>query len=317
MQIAPDSWTKFEIINAIVNFLAGAQSLCFLYYSFSSDWTPSFKVTIVILSILNGLLIVITYKTLWNHHQDNVLNATLKITNRQQKAELQSYKGQLADSKEIHQKASIIIHNICHENRRILYYLLYDAPSATELQLLSIQSSFKKYFMFLLANVKEVFDVLTGDDCSACIKLIDGDGDIQTFMRDPVSYRHRHQTDRDLHLFNSKGNTAFNLIASEDFSNSYYVNDDLNKDKSYTNSNTKWRDYYNASIVTPIRISLPAKSDEEEEESYIIGFLCVDNQKGNFNNETCINTLSAIGDLCFHLFYIYDALEADQNTATE
>lgn len=312
-----DSWTKFEILNGLVNFVAGAQAIGLLYYSITSNWEPSFKATVALISILNFALIIITYKTILNHHKDNKQNALLQIANKDQKNVIETLEGLLTDSKDTHKKTSMIIHNICHENRLILYYLLYEAYDADALKLLSIKSSFKKYFMFLLANIKEIFDIITGDDCAACIKLIDGDKNVQTFMRDPISYRSRHQTDKDLPLFHSKSNTAFNLIASEEFSDSYYVNDNLTGDKSYTNTNTRWRDFYNAAIVTPIRISLPTNKDNGEEESYLLGFLCVDNQKGNFNNEVCINTLSAIGDLCFHLFNIYDSLGEEPEAENE
>ncbi|MEA3545744.1 MAG: hypothetical protein U9R69_11085 [Thermodesulfobacteriota bacterium] len=317
MENESTSWTKFEKVNGIVNFLAGAQSLSLLYFSVTSEWEISFKVTVALLSGLNFALIIITYRTIVDHHQDNKQNALLQITNKIQADNIAGLEGRLSDSKNTHKNTSIIIHNICHEHRRILYYLLYDFAGAGKLKRLSIESSFKKYFMFLLANVKEIFDILTGDECSACIKLIDGSGDVRTFMRDPISYRSRHETDKHLTVFKGSGNTAFNLILSPDFSDTYFANDNLKEHENYSNANTKWRKLYNASIVAPIRISLPSTDIDTDEDSYVLGFICVDNLKGNFNNVVCINTLSAIGDLCFHLFYTYDNLEGTQEVESE
>lgn len=117
-----------------------------------------------------------------------------------------------------------IVHNFCHEYRSVIAYLSGDAlENMTPEYYLEVKSSFQKFFLFALPNIKELFDSLTEDSCAVCIKIIDEDLNVRTFRRDPVSYRARRESDSVLDIFPYKGNTAFaNIMNSSIPDTSFY-----------------------------------------------------------------------------------------------
>jgi hypothetical protein len=64
-----------------------------------------------------------------------------------------------------------IFHNIIHSHRdlvnKINTDLVLKKPSLTKRE-----ESFRKYLLHFLINIKEIFDLITSDTCSVCIKMI-------------------------------------------------------------------------------------------------------------------------------------------------
>lgn len=171
----------------------------------------------------------------------------------------------------IQKKTSIITHNICHEYRTLINGMYSDLISNNASCINDRERSFQKYMMYFLINIKNVFNTLTGDDCSVCIKMVvpesNGGYSIETFMRDPDSYRQRSVADRESPRYPYNKNTAFLHILSPDYPDNFFIcNDlaDLSANNQYQNINPRWKNYYNACLVVPIRIS-----DETYKNTYI------------------------------------------------
>jgi len=206
------------------------------------------------------------------------------------------------------------IHNIIHSYRYI-YILLRDAVielrkddcSLSEKECRSISNSFEKYIFHFLLNLTTTFNVITDDDCAACIKLL-RDGKIKTLYRDPYSYRYRKKSDRtqrgEIFIYNTSDNYAFNLITNNATQETFFSCDDLLSHEKYFNRNHEWKKLYNATIVVPIQANL--SGDKNKNEMHIIGFICCDNMTGGFENREAKDFISATGDLMFNLFHLYD-----------
>jgi hypothetical protein len=201
--------------------------------------------------------------------------------------------------------AAQILHNFAHNYREIVCEIYYDLKSSNFTNREGIAIKFTKFISSTLANIKQIFDHLTDDNCSVCIKLVDienGEYRIRTFERDHGSARKRSDIDKRLPNFPHHQNTAFYVIFDPNCEDSHFLCNDLKNKERYFNCNINWRDYYNACLVVPIR--LITERDSKEERSSVLGFICVDNFKGNFT-ETANNILATMADSCFYLFSIF------------
>ena len=210
-----------------------------------------------------------------------------------------------------------IYHNILDQvrNKMALTLELYEeilftgeAPKAEKaVDMIRINKSLGIY---IVNNIKDLFDILTRDNCSVAIKLLEGvenkdDKQVSTFIRDTRSYRDRNG--RSLKEFLWYENSAFRCILTGEGSTSYFACDDLAGETGYINTNQFWQGYYNATLVAPIRLG-NVKSYETKLDDSIIGFICIDNFKGNLNNRTSIELISGLVDSLYLYFYYHDKL---------
>jgi len=155
----------------------------------------------------------------------------------------------------------------------------------------------------MLSNIKEVFDVYTTYPCAACVKLLNRD-DVSTYLRDDISSRERSRADNapsSIQSFDYRRNTAFSKILSGSNPAIFYSND-LLKEKDYNNANPDWHKNYSATLVVPIRFV----SDESTGDSRVLGFICVDNKGGGFD-DVSVNILASFADLSFHIMNLIHA----------
>lgn len=134
----------------------------------------------------------------------------------------------------------------------------------------------------LLNELCEIFKKITGEDINACIKLITDDCcSTKTFYRSTINenrnYRKRKSRDLDKTVPFAK-NTDFDIIVNNN--EDYFYVSDLNEYKRkniYSNSNEDYKEYYNGTIVVPIKISTDCiHFCTQSSEYHLIGFLCVD-----------------------------------------
>lgn len=206
------------------------------------------------------------------------------------------------------------IHNITHSYRYI-YILLRDIvidlrkkdSKTTENECRKICNEFEKYILSLLSNITSTFNVITQDECAACIKILKNNK-VKTLYRDPDSYRARKNSDYtqkgQIFIYNVVNNFAFNLIADEASKETFFACDDLSNHDRYFNMNHEWNKLYDATIVVPIQANL--SGNKRKKKMHILAFLCCDNMSGGFENKEVKDFLSATGDLMFNLFHIYD-----------
>lgn len=206
------------------------------------------------------------------------------------------------------------IHNITHSYRYI-YILLRDIvielrkndSTTTEADCRKTCNEVEKYLLSLLSNITSTVNVITQDECAACIKIFKNNK-VKTLYRDPDSYRYRKNSDftqkGQINIYKAENNFAFELIADKASKETFFVCDDLEAHEKYFNINHEWNKLYNATIVVPIQANL--SGNKRKKEMRILAFLCCDNTAGGFENKEMKDFLSATGDLLFNLFHLYD-----------
>jgi hypothetical protein len=275
-----------------------------VYYS---EWETSYIITVGILSFVIIALVVLDIfltRIYYNLHQEySNINQNVE-TMRQKNQEISSL---LSDAIDIQRDIGQIFHNIYHEYRKIISSIYIDLSSHRYDDFDKRQRSFEKFLIFMVYNIKEIFDVYTKDKCSVCIKIIspgkntEKDILVKTLVRDSISYRERSLVDAKIPQYDYRENTAFKRIINSNYTDSYYICNDLSHEPGYINLNPEWKNYYNAALVVPIRIAI------SKEKYSVIGFLCIDNYKGGFDR-TCFNILASFADSIFNLFMAYNDL---------
>lgn len=329
-------------------------TITFISYSiYKNNWNVSFILLVVTLALINGAVsfsaiysinlyhkLSKKYNELHNKHDNKIIIIEQEKNELIKKLELaEKDKSYCRYQKE---KITSAMHNILHESRKLTnkihtfnlflnyilenyilenYILEYDEfgkikNNEIEITSLNIEKSFSSFMLYSLDNIKTLFDILTGEECYTCIKLIligdeeeqikinnddDGLGNvyIKTYMRDSFSYRQRNIIDERIPTFKYHENTAFQRILEAKYPDSFFMSNNLKKDEiSYRNYREDWSTSYNACLVVPIRIQIQTGGYS------IIGFMCVDNMHGGFNNANK-DILAGIGDHFFNLFQMF------------
>ena len=152
----------------------------------------------------------------------------------------------------------------------------------------------------ITTNMASAFTILTKTTCAVTIKQHEG-GYVKTLFRDAGSYRKRKTHDFEdgkVRTYNIKDNTAFRLIANKQ--RQVYCCDALAIERNngnYDNVHSDFDRHYDATLVVPIE-SRPHKTYQKHEYN-LIGFLCIDNLGGGFDNDESIELLSSYGDLLY------------------
>ncbi len=191
---------------------------------------------------------------------------------------------------------------------------LFHQRSYIDGMLKSVRRKNELFHLFVVNNVRDVFNVISKDECSVCIKIlalddIDNKGSsqdilVRTYMRDTNSYRSRKRSDDKIFEYSYYENTAFKEILSADNDSSYYVSDDLLSENTYVNLNVNWKKSYNATLVAPIRYALGQPATDYA----VLGFVCIDNKKGGLSDGYCIDFLASVSDLLYSHFVLLNGL---------
>lgn len=159
------------------------------------------------------------------------------------------------------------------------------------------------FFVILTSSLQNYFSFVSEDNCSVTIKLINEDEKyFRTFFRDPINFNKRRKSYDEKNNYLISENTGLSIIVDSNYKNNSFYDDNLKQlydSHQYKNSNDKWFELYNATIIVPI--SMVIKKDERN----ILGFLTVDNFKGNLSNKFNEEFLFAVSDLLYNLFKKY------------
>lgn len=174
-----------------------------------------------------------------------------------------------------------------------------------------IKSSFKEFLQFFISNVKEFFDVLTGDSNSVYIAFIldsveDDNFKVFTYYRDPISYRSRSYIDNKKKEYLTSNFTPFKTIVDPTNTNDIYICDDCKNENGYIDRIDDWNRYYNACLTVPIR--MPLSNVSENNKFVYFGFITVDNKKGGYKNLQAVEALNSFADNLFNAFSFYNDL---------
>lgn len=155
----------------------------------------------------------------------------------------------------------------------------------------------------LFANcIRTIFAPLSSSgQCAVSIKLLLQQDltIVRTATRDDLSgpIRRRIDSSHELRQYPINGNTAFSDIVTRANGKDYFFCNDLNAlGDNYVNSNRAWQDYYNAAIVFPLKWP----DSDTDEDSNLIGFLCIDSKNGTFTEEICLPILSLISRIMYY-----------------
>lgn len=156
----------------------------------------------------------------------------------------------------------------------------------------------------ILDQSARAFKILTNDDCAFTIKcaIVKSDS-LQTLHRDTRSAEIRGA--RDVRIESLRANKPMEAIARLQMS--HYVEDDLQaaaNRQEYTNSRPDWKLYYNATLVYPIEIHATVRRPGSPGlPANRIFMICVDNKKGGFNTDVCLESIRYLANRVSALLY--------------
>lgn len=308
-----------------LEFIFGLSSLVGLVFSVgftiflvaNDSAEPHFVALTLCLAIVNLALAIVAVVLFLRVNNLTTESARLAPVLEAKDMEIGNLGQQISKLKNDFGEVSDIIHSIQDQLRDRMFELT-DAYAAVESgvlptsdEIIDIERTNELFYLFLLNNMKSMLDKLTGGNCAVCIKIlspgIEGNRSailVRTLMRDSMSYRERRGSDKAVYEYPYFNNTAFRVIMS-DSPVSYYVCDDLMSSHSYDNANEAWRDYYNATLVCPIRMELIGEKEADRNEYAVLGFLCADNMHGNFDNQVCVQLMASIADGLFNHFLMF------------
>jgi hypothetical protein len=244
---------------------------------------------------------------------------------------------EVVDLKEQQRRSAAIFHNLAHDVRNQILHLLFAKDVIGSLEISKrtevierIERNWGMFNLYYLDNLKALCDSLTGQSNAVCIKVVRTEvvqsqpepraaevcppaqnetvKTIKTLYRDTISNRLRRENDIRLAKYVATSNSAFAKILSDDTKDYFFLSNDLQAEQSYVNTNPRWREFYNAAMVSPIRIENFSDPVPNPNEKYITyGFICVDSLNGKYRKDVELEILQAFCDLYFPLLYSFDA----------
>jgi hypothetical protein len=165
-------------------------------------------------------------------------------------------------------------------------------------------------------NIKEnlncaasLFSIYTADSCCACIKIVRQDKDgikLEVVFRDLESLVAKNRLNN--YMYKVTDNTSFDDISRGEIK--YYACDDLKAAAAageYRNARPDWNKDYNATLVLPLRSM--RSGERAPDAGRILGFLCLDNHNGGFENENAMLLARAICsriEVIFHRLAVFE-----------
>lgn len=159
----------------------------------------------------------------------------------------------------------------------------------------------------VLDEIANLFSVLSGERCAACIKIRAGPDVssepfsseklefVATMWRDRESRENRTYDDSGtLALYRHTENTAF-LDILQSAHTDFYGCDDLAANKHYRNLNTNRDKYYNAVAVHAIR----RPNSQRNDDAGVVAFLCIDNFGGKLSSTLIEQVLGMLSWQCY------------------
>lgn len=296
--VSSDIWSHFY---GFLTVLGLVFTVLYTYFAFKEGIKDEeiWKIVLLLCSSLIVLLVVLIFNTRYFSRRVTELSQIPQDYNflREEKDRFDIVLNQISEC------SHIITHYYRNINAR-LNQILENPDEFKEPEILENLQRFDDFLINITANLKSYFTLITNDNCSITIKLLNKEnGYVKTFFRDPVNFKKRKDSD----FYNNgkchySDNTAFEIIMDEKYSNIYFSEDDLTDLHNifqYKNPNPIWYKYYNSTLVVPISMVLSSNDRE------IIGFLSVDNFKGNLASNANKEYLFFVADLLYCIFVTY------------
>lgn len=160
--------------------------------------------------------------------------------------------------------------------------------------------SLNEHLRCYLGILESMFSKYTATECAVCVKMLmpgHNPQNVKTLVRDPKSLFKRAYVDKNLKSYPYSACTVFKEIFKE--SPSIFLSNNLKRISNFQSANESWKKHYNAVLAIAI-------SDHEQATlDNTIGFLCVDNFIGRFDENFCKEILIACACDVFQLFTVY------------
>lgn len=292
----PEDWAGIGgLVIALATSVAGAAATTFgaaVLYGKGKEAASTF-LSIVYLCLSNLIFMTGVVALIWIYRNVANQNAKLRVENERYRT---SNAADSALNKGISMERMLVAFEhtkFCAELRRAIQ----------REEVAMVKASFESYLSSTLDATSRLFKTYTNDTCAASIKLFcedkkaekldDGDdstghsGSVWTLKRDSASTALRAQVDSVIKEYEYDKNAAFMYILDREHEPDYFVSNDLSeleRLRRYWNENKKWKNFYNATIVVPIR----------SPNGRCVGLLCVDNREGGFDDGRCVHILFGI-----------------------
>lgn len=193
---------------------------------------------------------------------------------------------------------------------------LYRHPKATKEQL---QERFGTYISETLSQIRDLFNAYTKSECAVCVKLLNLDSEIRTYVepdkvpegatlpyvytlaRDPFSRPHRAHIDqtKPLDIYRFDFNTGLAKAMEGGHRGYWFANDLLAMGPNYRNIHGDWFKYYTATCTVVLR------TPHVDEVNQALGFLCIDNMTGGFDDNVCRQTVEILSNIVYYTLWMY------------
>ncbi len=150
--------------------------------------------------------------------------------------------------------------------------------------------------IFLLDKLAEILELVTGEECGACLKMFNEDGLIRAKFRDSDSFSMRRFADRMYLPSDHREHSPFKELFDGDVGDTFWCCNDLAAlGDNYRNPNKYWQRHYNATAIALMKPPFAKVGDS------VLGFLCVDNKNGGFDVEVTREILQTFAACFFYL----------------
>lgn len=172
----------------------------------------------------------------------------------------------------------------------------------------------KPSLTLLLNQIARFFSVYTDHESCASLKLFKVKGGRRThFIHTPVRDDQRRSRMRDIvderyPLYDYRENTAFDMIVNDQDRRWFVANDLLRLEKAgrYVNGRKGWQGDYTATPVVPITDQYESSAIDKHN---VIGFLCVDNKGGGFDEQFCAHVMFAFARITYGILKSFEPPE--------
>jgi len=178
------------------------------------------------------------------------------------------------------------------------------AANKNQIDLTSVDSAVDNFMNVVVENTKQFFEIYTSDKCSVSIVLItqshiDGEEDVPyvfTYKRDAWAVGQRGILKQPYNYYKCSDHTPFFDLLRDNRRMPHFVCNDLKLHSEYQNTNPNWPSWYNAKCVVPIKNPIIHQNNDQ-----FIGFLCVDNFDGKFDERVCPTFLRNIANDVYYI----------------
>jgi len=311
-QQARPSMEEISFFSALIGLVTGIGSILVIAVQIYRSPPSQADVSDILWYVLgvNFLFIVGTACLAVSYHRQSKRLSNLRLRAERLDEKLarntESYEAQLG-------QIAVNLETISSYRAELVRYL-FDALNRREYAVEDLRQHYDGYLDVVLMKLSMIFEKYTGCECSVCIKLFvsyvpfDPESEknssakeqrLVTLRRDANSRDERRATDKQLTSYLYDKNTAFHHILHDLQRRDYFYCNNLqalDADGGYYNANPDWRKHYNATAVTPIKNPKTSAKDD------CLGFLCIDNKGGRFDETFCRSILANTSNSLYYVF---------------